>query len=564
VNSLTRLIQLALPFKWWLALAVLLSFATLGASVGLMAMSAYLISKAALAVGFADLAVAVTAVRAFAIARAALRYAERYLTHRITFQILTRLRVWFYTAIEPRAPARLQTLHSGDVLTRIGADIETLENFYIRVLVPPFAAILVTAGACALIGAFDATLALTLALFALLVGVVLPLVTQRASRAPAEDLIATRAQWNARLTDQIQGLADALAFSQAQNFSQQTDALGKQMDDAQLRLAHWRGLSNALAALLTGLAGLAILALAIPLVTQGAMQGVFLALLPLAAMASFEATQPLSAAFQQLETSQAAARRLFELIDAPPASPDPAQPLAPPAHFDIELRHVALTYTPDAARALDDVSLYIPHGECLILRGASGAGKSTLVNVLARFWDADSGEIRIGGNDIRAYRADAVRQWLGVAAQQPYLFNGTLRDNLLVAKGDAADAEILAACDTAQLTEFIAALPDGLDTRVGENGMKLSGGERQRVALARVLLKNAPIVILDEATANLDAHTEQKLWRALEPFLQTRTALIISHRPVPFSARAQTLILENGRITQTLDRVQNIPPAPTA
>lgn len=564
MNTFTRLVRLMLPFKWWIALATLLSFATLGAGVGLMAMSAYLISKAALSVGFSELAVAVTAVRAFAIARAALRYAERYITHRATFHILTRMRVWFYTAIEPLAPARLQRLHSGDVFTRISADVETLENFYIRVIVPPLAAVLVVALACILLGAFDWSLALTLALFSILVGIVLPIVTQRTSRAPAAALVATRAALNAHLTDQIQGLADALAYSQAQNFSRQTAALGKQMDDAQLRLAHWRGTSNALAVLLTGLAGLTILALAIPFVTQGEIQGVFLALLPLAAIASFEATQPLSAAFQQLETSQAAARRLFELVDAPPASPDPAQPLASPARFDIEFRNVRFAYAPDDALALDDVSFHIPQGERLVLRGASGAGKSTLVNLLARFWEADAGAVRIGGNDVRAYRADDVRQLLGVASQHPHLFNGTLRDNFLVAKGDATDAEILDACRIAQLAEFIAALPLGLDTLVGENGMKLSGGERQRVAIARVLLKHAPILIFDEATANLDARTEQALWHALEPFLQTRTTLIISHRPFPFIAHAQTLILENGRITQTLDRVQNIPPAPTA
>lgn len=551
MNTFTRLVKLMLPFQWWIALAVLLSFATLGASVGLMAMSAYLISKAALSTGFADLAVAVTAVRAFAIARAALRYAERYITHRATFHILARLRVWFYTALEPLAPARLQSVHSGDIFTRIGADIETLENFYIRVIVPPLAAVFVVAFACVLLGAFDGTLALTLLVFSILVGVILPALTQRASRAPAAFLVATRAQLNVHWTDQIQGIADVIAYSQAQNFSQRTLALGKTLDDTQLRLAHVRGISNALAVLFASLAGLTILTLAIPLVTQGKIEGIFLALLPLAAIASFEATQPLGVAWQQLETSQTAARRLFELMDTPPPSPDPSQPLAPPARFDIEFRSVHFAYATDDAPALDDVSFHLPERGCLIVSGASGAGKSTLVNLLARFWDAQAGAVCIGGSDVRACRADDVRACLGVAAQQTYLFNGTLRDNLLVAQGDATDAEILDACRVAQLDEFIAALPDGLDTRVGENGMKLSGGERQRVAIARVLLKNAPLLLLDEVTANLDARTEQELWRALEPFIQARTTLIISHRPLAFPFPAQTLHLENGRSTSS-------------
>lgn len=548
MSTRVRLIRLMLPFRWWIALAVLLSFATLGASVGLMAMSAYLISKAALSAGFSDLAVAVTAVRAFAIARAALRYAERYITHLATFRILARLRVWFYTAIEPLAPARLQMYHSGDVLTRIGADIETLENFYIRVVVPPLAAVLVVALACAILGAFDWTLALVLGIFSIFTGVILPYVTRRLSGAPSDALVTGRAQLHSHLTDQTQGIADVLAYSQGQNYLNRTVTLGKELDSAQLRLAQIRGMSNALAVLLASLAGLTILTLAIPLVTQGKIEGVFLALLPLAAIASFEATQPLSSAFQQLETSQAAANRLFELIDAAPASSDPSHPLPMPASRSVEFQAVRFVYAPGDALALDDVSFQIPDGGRLVLRGESGAGKSTLVHLLARFWNAQSGLVCIGGIDVRELRGDDVRQLLGVASQHPYLFNGTLRDNLLVAKGDATDAELADACRIAQLAEFLAALPNGFNTRVGENGMKLSGGERQRLAIARVILKNAPILILDEATANLDAHTEQNLWRALEPFLRTRTTLIISHRPVKLDLAAQVIHLNHGRI----------------
>ncbi len=546
MRELTRLLKLLLPFKWWIALAVLLAFGTLGSSVGLMAMSAYLISKAALVRDFADLAVLVTFVRAFAIARAALRYAERYITHLATFRILTRLRVWFYAAVEPLAPARLSQYHSGDLYTRIGADIETLENFYIRVIVPPLAAVLTTALACFILGAFDAVLGLMLALFLILTGIVLPLVTRQLGTKPTAQFIAARARLNTALTDTIQGLAEITAFNQEPSFVRRATALGAELDAAQMRLANLRGASNALAVLFASLAGLTILFFAIPLVTSGKIEGVFLGLLPLTAIAAFEAVQPLGAALQQLEASQGAAKRLFEIIDAPPAVTEPQNPLPLPNTFDIEFRDLRFAYDNAAAPALDGLSFRVANGERALIMGPSGAGKSTLVNLLLRFWDVPEGKIFLGGSDIRRYRADEVREILGVVSQQTFLFYGTLRDNLLVARGDATDEELMTVCRAAQLSDFISSLPLGFDTLIGENGLTLSGGERQRLAIARVLLKNAPVLILDEATANLDALTEESILHSLETFMQGRTTLIISHRRV--NAAAQTIEIENGRI----------------
>jgi ABC-type multidrug transport system fused ATPase/permease subunit len=316
----------------------------------------------------------------------------------------------------------------------------------------------------------------------------------------------------------------------------------------------WRGLSNALAVLLTGLAGLTVLLLAIPLVTGGKIDGVYLALLPLTAIASFEAVQPLGVALQQLEASKAATRRLFELIDAPPAvAPpavaDPVQPLPlPSANYCIEFRSVHFSYAPDEAPALDNVSFRVPLGGRLAIVGPSGAGKSTIVNLLFRFWEPQRGQILVGGNDIRAYGGDDVRELLGVVSQHTHLFNGTIRDNLLLAKGEASDDEIIAACRQAQIHDFIASLPAGYETTVGQDGMKLSGGERQRIAIARVILKNAPILILDEATANLDVLTERKMMQALETFMRGRTTLMISHREAGFEHVDQIVALEHGRI----------------
>jgi ATP-binding cassette, subfamily C, bacterial CydC len=560
MSTFTRLLKLMAPYKWWVAFGVLLSFLAIGSSVGLMAMSAYLISKAALVADVSDIALAITAVRVFAIARAAFRYLERYYTHTATFRILTHLRVWFFATLEPLAPARLMTYRSGDLLTRIVGDIETLENFYVRVIIPPITAVFVTIFACLILGTFNVSLALALLIFLVLTGVVLPLISRWISQRPSIALIATRAELNALLVDEIQGIADLLSFDLAQQHQMRILSLNRLLNRAQEQLAMLRGMSNGLAALFTSLAGLTVLLLAIPLVSSGQIEGVYLALLPLTAIASFEAVQPLSLALQQLEASQAAGHRLFELIDTEPEVRDPDQPLSLrevrrttkqsplEADYTITFDNVHFRYNPSDPWALDGVSFNVPSGKRVAIVGPSGSGKSTLVNLLLRFWEYDDGQITIGGHDVREYRADDVRDLLGVVSQNVHLFNATVQDNLLLANPDATDEQIRAACQQAQLHNFIETLPRGYDTLIGENGVLLSGGERQRLAIARVILKDAPILILDEATANLDTLTEQRLMQALEPFMADRTVLIISHRRVGIARVDQITGLENGRV----------------
>ncbi len=299
-----------------------------------------------------------------------------------------------------------------------------------------------------------------------------------------------------------------------------------------------RGLGNGLAALFASLAALTVLFLAIPLVTAGQIDGVFLALLPLTAIAAFEAVQPLAHAWQTLESSQAAAQRIFELIDAEPAVVDPPiQPINQSTNFpklglSIEVRDLRFRYAPDQPLVLDGVSFSVPAGGRVAIVGPNGSGKSSLVNLLLRFWDYEAGTIRIGGQDLRALPADDARRLLAVVPQHTHLFNATIRDNLYLAAPEASDEDLIAACQQAQLHDFILSLPQGYDTVVGENGLLFSGGERQRLAIARAILKDAPIFILDEATSQLDALTEQRLLQSLAGFMDRRTTLLITHRRV--------------------------------
>jgi ATP-binding cassette, subfamily C, bacterial CydC len=560
MQVLVRLVRLMAPFRWWVAFSVVVGFATLGTNIALIAMAAYLISQAALATSVADLSVSIAAVELFAVSRVALRYVERSVIHSTTFRILTKLRVWLYTALEPLAPACLLRRRSGDVLTRLLADIDTLEHFYARAVVPPVAAALATGLAALILGAFDAWLGIALLCFLLLTGGVLPLTTMWLSHLPATQMVATRAELTAALVDETQGMADLLAYG---HHLALIATLSRRLSDVQERLALIRGLGLALGALMASLAGITVLLLAIPLVSAGTLAGVYLALLPLTAIASFEAVQPLTLALQTLEASREAARRIFELIDTkpavvePPPAPEPrsASVFPDPGNFCLEVRNLCFAYEPGEARVLDDVSFTVPAGERMAIVGPSGSGKSTLVNLLLRFWEYSSGSITLGGRELHEYPPDMVRAMMSVVAQDTYLFSGTIRDNLLLVDPDATDDAIITVCRQAHLDEFIQSLPQGYDTWIGENGVRLSGGERQRLAIARAILKDSPILLLDEATTHLDSITEKAVWRSLQQLMVGRTTLILAHKqPRLIPPAGQVLILEKGRVIEKIDQ----------
>jgi len=542
-SPLRRLLSLAAPVRWWVLLAVLASFGALAANVALMTAAPYLISKATLVTGFAALAVAVTAVRAFAIARAALRYSERYVAHLAALRVLTQIRVWLFRSIEPLAPGGLRAFRGGDLLARTVADVDTLDAFFVRGIVPPAAAILTVVLACAILGAVAPLIGLAALAFLALGGLALPLAARRRARRPSERLIQARADLHAGFAGDLAGLADLTAFGREDRLASDLGIHSRSMGREQRTLASVRGTSAAAGSILAGLAGLTVLALAIPSVRDGSIDGVFLAALPLVAFAAFEAIQPLGDAFREVELSRAAAVRTFEIADAPAPVPEPVHALPLPSHPSVELRHVRFRYDERWPLVLDDLSLSLRKGEWLGLTGPSGAGKTTIVGLLLRFIDPGSGTVLLDGVDVRRFRSEEVRARVGVVPQQVYLFNGTLRDNLLVADGGADDTRIAQACDRAGLGPFVRSLPSGFDTLVGDDGLKLSGGERQRVAIARVFLKDAPILILDEATANLDAATESEVLANVRDFARGKSALVISHRPAALELADRVITL---------------------
>ncbi len=549
-SPFSRLLAMVTPF-WKMVLAsVLLGAATVLSSVGLLGTGAWIIAKAALHPPLGDLNVAIVGVRFFGIARGAFRYGERLVSHDTTFRVLTRLRVWFYAALEPLAPARLQRYRSGDLLARIIADIRTLENFFVRVLAPPWVAALTALLLTGFLAAFAPRLGVVWLAFFLLAAVAVPVWARLRARKAGQTLVSRRAALNAALVDHVQGLADALAYNHAEAQRALALRLGKEILGAQAEMASLEGAEQALQILFSGLGMLAVLLLGVPLVQAGTLGGVTWVALVLVALSGYEAAFGLPTAAAFLESNLAAARRLFELVDAEPAVKPPAQPAPLPAAHDLRVEALTFRYAPDEPPALKNVSLELPEGKRLAVVGPSGAGKSTLIALLLRFWEYEEGRITLGGRDLRELLPDDVRSRLAVVRQKPFIFSGTLRENLLLAAPDADDARLDAVMEAVRLAEWVRSLPHGYDTDLGSQGLQLSGGQRQRLALARALLRNAPILLLDEPTANLDAITERALVDTLLETTRGRSVLWVTHNLVGLEAMDEIVVLYKGEVAE--------------
>ena len=532
----------------WVALSVLLGALTVGSNIGLLGTSAWLISAAGLHPDISVLQVAIVGVRFFGIARGVLRYLERLVSHNVTFRLLARLRIWFYTAFEPLAPARLMQFRAGDLLSRIVADVDALENFYVRVVAPPLVALVVTTGLGFYLAGFDIRLGQAFLLFSLLMGLGLPWLAQLLSREPGAQLSQQRADLHVLLVDGVQGLADLTAFGRAGDALAHVASAGRAYGRTRQRMAGISGIDSALGQLLSNLGMWTVLFLAIPLVHAGRLDGVMLAPLALVTLTGFEAVLPLSLAAQMLADSLQAARRLFAVVEAQPAVADPPMPAPAPHSADIRVANLNFAYAPGDPPALDGLDLELPEGKRLAVVGPSGAGKSTLVNLLLRFWDYSDGRILLGGTELRRLAAEEIRRRFSPVPQRPYFFNETIRENLLLARPEADETLIRETVHRAQIDNFIASLPQGYETVIGERGFRLSGGERQRLAIARALLKDAPILILDEPTANLDPLTERHVLDLLFSLPSTRSMLLITHRLVGLEAMDEIVVLDHGRL----------------
>jgi ATP-binding cassette, subfamily C, bacterial CydC len=552
MNDLWRLLRLFRPYAGWLALGVLLSLTALIANVTLMAVSGWFITSMAIA-GSAGMSMnyftPAAIIRACAIARTGGRYAERLVTHEATLRLLSGLRVWLYQRLEPLAPAGLQQYRSGDLLSRIRADIDTLDNFYLRILAPTVTAFFGSLALVLFLTSYDSRFAVILATFLLLAGVGVPWLAKILGDAPGRRLVTLKTDLRAATIDGVQGLGELQIYGAARAQGQRISDLSRQLAGEQQRLSGIAGLSQGTLGLSANLAMWLMVWIAIPLVRDGSIAPPELAMLTLLSLAAFETVMPLPAAFQSLGETRAATRRVLAIADAKPQVQDPEKPAPVPRRFDVAFKGVSFSYPEAIGLAVSDIDLELPQGAKVAIVGPTGSGKTSLVNLLLRFWAPDQGRITLGGDDIAKLRGEDVRGRIAIVSQHTHLFTGTIRENLLLARPRADQNELEQACRTAELHDFIHTQPEGYDTQVGEAGVALSGGQARRLSIARALLKDAPILILDEPTEGLDGPTARRLMRTLGRLSPHRSMLLITHRKEGLQDMDEILVLNEGRIS---------------
>ncbi len=479
-----------------------------------------------------------------------LHWLESWIAHDMAFRLLAEMRIAVFRKLDALAPAYLVRRRTGDLMALVTNDVELVEYFFAHTVAPAFVAIVVPAGVLAVLAWADPWLAITLAPFLLAVGL-----SPFLMRAKVDQLGSTAREASGELgayaVDSVQGLTEIVAFQAERLRGDRLEALSDRY--IRLRLPFFGELTRqqTILEVLTGLGGLAVVTTGAALAARGAIDPALLPLLTILAMAAFLPVSEIAQVGRQLADTLGATRRLQGLEGEPvpvtdgPGVPDRDGPAA------LHLSRVTFTYPGQDRPALREVEVDIPAGRTVALVGTSGAGKTTLAQLLMRFWDPASGRITLNGTDLRDYKLDDLRRRIALVAQDTYLFNDSLRANILIARPDATPAMLDEAIARASLTDLVDALPDGLDTSVGERGTSLSGGQRQRVAIARAFLKDAPVLILDEATSHLDAVNEQAVRRALDGLRADRTTLVIAHRLSTVRDADLIVVLDQGRVAET-------------
>ncbi|WP_031026258.1 thiol reductant ABC exporter subunit CydD [Streptomyces sp. NRRL WC-3725] len=523
----------------------------LGSAVGLMATSGWLISRASQQPPVLYLMVAVTATRAFGIGRAVFRYAERLVSHDAVLRMLADTRVAVYRRLERLAPAGLRGTRRGDLLTRLVADVDAFQDYWLRWLLPAGVALTVSAASVGFTAWLLPEAGAVLAAGLLAAGAGVPLLTATAARRTERRLAPARGVLATRVTDLLTGTAE-LTVSGA--LPARTDAVRRAdgtLTRIAARAAAVTGLGDGLTALVSGLTVTATAAFGAQAVAAGRLSGVAMAVVVLTPLAAFEAVLGLPLAARYRQRVRRSAERVYEVLDAPEPVREPVAPRqAPASPFPVVVKGVTARYAGQRREALAGLDLTLEEGRRVAVVGASGSGKTTLAQVLLRFLDPEAGSYTLAGVDACALDGDDVRRFVGLCAQDAHLFDSSVRENLLLARKDATEADLRAALDRARLLDWVDALPDGLDTLVGEHGARLSGGQRQRLALARALLAGFPVLVLDEPAEHLDLPTADALTADLLAATEGRTTLLITHRLAGLDAVDEVIVLDAGRVVQ--------------
>jgi thiol reductant ABC exporter CydC subunit len=549
-----RLLRLAAPVGPRLAVAVLCGVLASGSAIGLMATSAWLISRAAQHPPVLYLTVAIVAVRTFAIAKGVFRYAERLTGHDAAFRVLTLLRVRTYQRLERLAPAALPALRAGDLVSRFVADVDAALDVLVRVVLPYLVAALVGAAAVGLVATLLPAAGTVLAAGLVAVAAGVPLVQHAAARRADRRTAPLRGELSAATVDLLYGLPELIAYGAAERRLAALAGTDTRLRKAAARSAAGVGLGAGLVALAAGGCVWAGLALGTHAVRAGQLDGVLLAVVVLTPIAVLDTVSGLPAAAAQLTTARAALGRVFGLLDQPEPVADPPQPApnaaGPTPPYRLDVTGLSARWPLGGSAVLHSIDLTLTPGRRVAVVGPSGSGKSTLAAVLVRFLDPSAGRVTINAVDTRDLTADDVRTIVGLLTDDARLFDTTIAENLRIADRDADETRLRVALGQARLLDWVDSLPDGLDTMVGEQGSRLSGGQRRRLALARVLLADFPILVLDEPTEHLDEATADALTADLLATTRGRSTVLITHRLTGLAEVDEIVVLEDGRVAQ--------------
>jgi ATP-binding cassette subfamily C protein CydC len=538
--------------KWMLTLGIVLAIVTLLASIGLLTLSGWFLSASAVA-GVAGLysfnyMLPAAGVRGTAIARTAGRYFERLVSHDATFRVLQHLRIFTFSKLLPLSPAGLARFRQGELLNRVVADVDTLDHLYLRVISPLVGAfvviVTVTLGLCVL----DVPIALTLGGIMLLTLLLLPPLFYRAGKSTGENLTRLRGDYRQQLTSWLQGQAELTIFGASRRYRAQMESTELSWHEAQRRQSELTALSQAVMMLIGGVAVIAMLWMASGGVGGNTQPGALIALFVFCALAAFEALAPVTGAFQHLGQVIASAVRITQITEQKPEVAFTAQHDVAPQSVALQLKDVTFAYDGQAQNALDGISLTVPAGKHVAVLGRTGCGKSTLLQLLTRAWDPSRGEIRFNDTPLTEFSEPALRKAVSVVPQRVHLFSATLRDNLLLASPQASDSDLSAVLEQVGLQKLLE--DDGLNSWLGEGGRQLSGGELRRLAVARALLHDAPLMLLDEPTEGLDATTESQILDLLAQAMKNKTVLMVTHRLRGLANFDQIIVMDNGQIIE--------------
>ncbi|CCN34111.1 ATP-binding/permease protein cydC [Vibrio nigripulchritudo SO65] len=540
--------------KHWfgLSLGMLLAFATLFASIGLLTLSGWFIAASAVA----GLTIARETfnymlpgafVRGFAMSRTAGRWGERVVSHNATFKLLTDLRIFFYEKLTPLIPGKVANIRDADLLNRLVADIDAMDHVYLRLISPLVVSVLGIASLTLFLCWFDPLLGLTLGGILLALVLIWPVIFYKLGKLNGQQLTLNKSELRIATLDWLQGHSELVLFGVESRYRDNIDNKQSALMENQAKHARITGLASSLLMLASGLTLVLMLWIAADGV-GGRAPDPFIAMIAFATMASFEILMPVAGAFQYLGQTVTSARRLNEIIHADPEVQFVSNETPQPDRFDIQLSDVTFGYEADTP-VLNNLDLHVGHGQKVAIVGQTGSGKSTLLQLVTRIWDAQSGQVAIGGRDVKQWSESALRASTSVVSQRVDVLNGSLRDNLTIALPEAEDAQLIDVLEQVGLSKLNE--DKGLDTWLGEGGRQLSGGEKRRIGIARAVLRQSPIVLMDEPTEGLDKQTEQQMMQLLDKHFSDKTVIFITHRLVGLEKMDLVCLMEQGQFIET-------------